>query len=175
MYMLGELGEPYVKVDATIRGLMRILTGDPVDAMESAKKIVGGTLSVDVSILVEIVRNRQYRSWSRIAAIYALGFLNEPSCARILISVMGSRDESSEVRSHAAEALGNMRASRAVPALAKILLGNEKTPLKKWCIYALSEIGNSKSQALLVKFAATKPRGKLAKELSLAFRRADRT
>ncbi len=158
--------------NVAVRVLMSILTGDPLDAMEAAKKIVNGAIKVDPDLLLLIVDNHQYKTWSRIAAIYALGFLNHPSSARSLIGIVGNTKEPSQVRSHAAESLGNMRAHSAIPTLARILSRRERASLKKWCVYALGEINTSKSNAVLKKFEATKPTGRVLKELMSAVRPA---
>ncbi|MGH9513754.1 MAG: HEAT repeat domain-containing protein [Terriglobales bacterium] len=117
------------------------------------------------TLLSEIASNESYKKWARIGAIYALGFLNHKASAKVLISILRKRSESLQVRSHAAEALGNMREDRASSTLGGILMSREPASLKKWCVYALSEIGTVRARAILKKFAATNPRGVLAREL----------
>ncbi|HJU18920.1 MAG TPA: hypothetical protein VJ770_20895 [Stellaceae bacterium] len=61
------------------QSLEPLFHGDPVEAMEAAKRIIGGQLAVDTAGLTAILRDRKSRKWARIAAIYSLGFLGERS------------------------------------------------------------------------------------------------
>lgn len=152
------------------RELQCILTGGPVEAIEAAKRIAGGAPTLRPSILIRIAGGGQYKKWSRIAAVYALGFVGYRASAGALIRILKNKREHSELRSHAAEALGNLRTGQAISGLESVLFGKEKSSLKSWCIYALSEINTAKARFTLVRFAKTKPRGKVAEELRSALR-----
>jgi HEAT repeat protein len=157
------------RLDITsFRSLALMLAGDPIQAMESAKKIIGGKVNIDPALLAEIASNKTYKKWSRIAAIYALGFVNYTPSAQELIRILGSRDEDSRLKDHAAEALGNMNEPRATAILARILRAKEKPHVKQSCIYALSQIGGSRAHSALKKFEATKPAGKIGMTLKQA-------
>jgi HEAT repeat protein len=159
--------EPGMKTSGTLttRILMRMLTGDPVEAMESAKEIIGLGTRVDPMLLKDIASNKIYKKWSRIAAVYALGFLAHKASAPALIRILQDQRENAQLRGHAAEALGNMRDPRAVLALGKILSADEHTSIKKWCVYALSEIGSDRAGSILKRFEATNPVAVLRREL----------
>ena len=149
----------------TTRLLMRMLTGDPVEAMESAKEVIGLGTRVNPMLLKDIASNKIYKKWSRIAAVYALGFLAHKASTSALIRILQDQRENTQLRGHAAEALGNMREPRAVLALGKVLWADDHTSVKKWCVYALSEIGSDRAGSLLKQFEATNPVGVLRREL----------
>ena len=157
----------------SFRSLALILAGDPIQAMESAKKVIGGKVNINPFLLAEIASNKTYRRWSRIAAIYALGFVNHKPSAQALIRILGSRDEDSRLKDHAAEALGNMNEPRATAMLGRILMAKEGPNVKRSCIYALSQIGGSKAHAALKKFQVTKPSGETGKTLKQALARLE--
>ena len=149
----------------TTRLLMRMLTGDPVEAMESAKEVIGLGTRVNPMLLKDIASNKIYKKWSRIAAVYALGFLAHKASTSALMRILQDQRENTQLRGHAAEALGNMREPRAVLALGKVLWADDHTSVKKWCVYALSEIGSDRAGSLLKQFEATNPVGVLRREL----------
>ncbi len=151
------------------RLLMRLLTGDPVEAMEAAKKIIGGKDGLAPILLSEVAENRKYKPWSRIGAVYALGFLEFKPGTPGLIRILHESKESLALRCHAAEALGNAQAVGAVAAIELVLMRDEPPSLKKWCIYALSQIGTSQAKTVLTRLKEGKPSGIVAKEISLAF------
>ncbi|MHB8217050.1 MAG: HEAT repeat domain-containing protein [Candidatus Sulfotelmatobacter sp.] len=157
-----------LKKDATAARLLRqLLTGDSTQAMESAKKMISIGARVDPAFLAAIASNSLLRQWSRIAAIYVLGFQIGAPGSDVLISILKNREESTQIRAHAAEALGNMQQNRACEGLRRILMSKESTALKKWSVYALSEIGSVRARSILREYAATKPTGVVAKELRL--------
>jgi hypothetical protein len=153
------------------RILLGMLTGDPMLAMESAKEVIGSPTAVEPSLLGEIASNKLYKKWSRIAAVYALGFLEHKGSATTLIRILKNPHEDPNLRGHVAEALGNMRERKATVELGKILFGRGQLPLKKWCIYALAEIGGNQAGSILRQFQATRPTGVAAKELKSALRK----
>ncbi|HWZ97807.1 MAG TPA: HEAT repeat domain-containing protein [Candidatus Dormibacteraeota bacterium] len=149
------------------RLLLAISGADPVQAIESAKRMVRSRRdSISASLLIDIAAKTCYRPWSRIAAVYALGLLNHEPSVRILVRILQDPSESIELRAHAAEALGNLGRERALPALRKILMSDQKLILRKWCIYAISEIGGTTARRILGRFAKTHPRGTLLDELN---------
>jgi HEAT repeat protein len=155
----------------SIRSVLQIVTGNPVDAMEAAKEIIRSRKPPSTVWLEEIAGNTSCRKWSRIAAVHALGFLGSKATSPVLIRILQSAREHPQLRAHAAEALGNLRESRALPSLRRILMSKERTDLKKWSIYAASEIGGPKARAILNQFAATNATRVLKKELKAALAR----
>jgi HEAT repeats len=153
------------------RLLLLLLTGDPTESMEAAKRIIGLRSGFDPALLGEIASNKAYRKWSRIAAIYATGFLRHRSSGRHLIKILEDTSEHNQLRCHSAEALGNLRDPRAVESLARILKRKGDPVLASWCIYALSEIGTSQARRCLKDYEAQRPTGRVAKELKLALTR----
>ena len=151
------------------RLLMRLLTGDPVEAMEAAKNIIGGKNGPAPVLLLEVAQDEKYKKWSRIGAVYALGFLGFKPSVPGLIRILEESREPLSLRCHAAEALGNAQDSRAVATIEQVLMRDEPASLKKWCIYALSQIGTSQARTVLTRVKEAKPRGIVAKEINLAF------
>ena len=149
------------------RILLRMLTGDPVEAMESAKKLIGSKVPPESALLEQIASERKYKKWSRIAAVYTLGVLSSRASVETLISILRDGSDDPQVRAHAAEALGNIRDKRAFPALREALLGKERASIKRWCIYALAEIGAERARPVLEELAATRPTGAVARELRM--------
>jgi HEAT repeat protein len=131
------------------QSLEPLLRGDPVEAMEAAKQIIGQKLAVDPVALEAILSDSKSRKWSRIAAIYSLGFLGERSAVPALLQILSDHRESIGVRAHAAEALGNIGEARAVPALAEILKHESSPSLRKSCTYALEEIDDPQARTAL--------------------------
>jgi HEAT repeat protein len=152
------------------RLLMLLLTGDPIEAMEAAKKIIGRSATVAPVLLLEVAQNKKYKMWSRIGAVYALGFLGLKLSVPRLIRILEESGEPLTLRCHAAEALGNVQDPRAVATLERILMQKEPPSLKKWCIYALAQIGTSRAKMILTRIKEQKPKGLIAKEINLAFR-----
>jgi HEAT repeat protein len=113
------------------QALEPLLRGAPVEAMEAAKQIIGEKLVVDPASLEAILSNRKSPKWSRIAAIYSLGFLGERLAVPALLKILSDHKEAIAVRAHAAEALGNIGAAEVVPALAEILKHESSPSLRK--------------------------------------------
>src|SRR6266700_199726 len=132
-----------------IQSLEPLLRGDPVEAMETAKQIIGHKLAVDPESLEAILLDKSSRKWVRIAAIYSLGFLGERSAVPALLSILSDRREPIGVRAHAAEALGNINDAAAVPNLARVLNEEASPSLRQWSIYALEEIDTPEARATL--------------------------
>lgn len=153
-----------MKPDVTIL-LVRVASGDPREAIEAAKRLIGLKASVDQIALIEIASRATYRKWARIAAVYVLGFRGDGRAAATLRKILASRAGHVQIRNYAAEALGNLGDARALSILGGILKRDEPPELKRWCVYALSEIGGHRARSLLERFEGTKPSGKLRQEL----------
>jgi HEAT repeat protein len=150
---------------------LHICSGDPERAMEAAKLLIGMPEDIHLTRgLSFLVANQDYKDWSRIAAAYVLGFVPpsaETAHPRILRQVLRDKRNSVRVRTHVAESLGNLRDIEATPLLKQLLFNpEESTSVRKWCIYALSEIGSAESRQVLNTFEQTKPSGVLAAEMS---------
>jgi HEAT repeat protein len=139
-----------------------LLHGDPVEAMETAKQIIGGKLVVDSAGLAAILLDRKSRKWARIAAIYSLGFLGERSTIPTLTSILSDRSEPISIRAHAAEALGNIGDAEAVPALAQVLQDEVSPSLRRSSIYALEEIDHPAARAALDRVRQQRSRSRRA-------------
>lgn len=154
----------------TLDPILELLSDDPSRSMEAAKRLIGMPPVPAIALRLAFIAARpEYRDRSRIAAAYALGFY--PISARsshqfVLREILQNRANSVRIRTHAAEALGNLGDREAVEFLREIMMDDrESTTLRKWCIFALSEIGTPNSQRALVDFAKTKPNGVLASEI----------
>jgi HEAT repeat protein len=149
---------------------LEICSGDAQRSMEAAKRLIGVPENAFLTeSLAALVSTSDYKDWSRIAAAYVLGFVPLSSASehrRTLRNVLRNPVNSARVRTHVAEALGNLRDEQATPLLKQLLLNREeKTSVRRWCIYALSEIGSKESLHALNTFARTKPHGILAAEM----------
>jgi len=118
-----------------------LFNDDPIESMETAKKIIGGYMKVDSAELAEIAQDNNIKKWSRIAAIYALGFLGEEKFAPILRNILADVTNGVDIRSHAAEALGNIGDRDAAMLLKDILGHAANLALRESCQYALEELG----------------------------------
>jgi HEAT repeat protein len=118
-----------------------LTSGDPVENMETAKKVIGGDADIDNVTLSKVAENKSLGKWPRIAAIYALGFAaGAAGYAGLFRRILSDEREDPEIRSHAAEALGNLRDRNAVMLL-KDILGHASDPaLLASCRYALGEL-----------------------------------
>src|ERR1700693_2154338 len=124
--------------NTTIRFL---LSDDPVESMETAKKIIGGTAALDNVSLSKIAGDKDIGKWPRIAAIYALGFApGAGDYAPTFRRILSDEKEDPEIRSHAAEALGTIGDREAVVILKAVLGHAPPEPLRESCEYALEEL-----------------------------------
>jgi hypothetical protein len=86
-----------------------ILTGDPVEAMEAAKRLISKNERRQIDRLMSIAAHRHNPLWSRIAAIYTLGFIDEAAVSlNTLRSLAYDRTEHALVIEHAREAMDNL-------------------------------------------------------------------
>ena len=120
---------------------MAIFPDDPVEAMETAKAIIGGQVHADSAELIAIAQDRSQPKWSRIAAIYTLGFTGARNGTAPLRGILGDTQNDAELRSYAAEALGNLHDRNATMLLKDILGHGPQPELRQSCEYALEEIG----------------------------------
>lgn len=119
---------------------MRQISDDPAECMEWAKQVVGGNAPYDEAALVTLVRDKASNKWPRIAAIYALGLLGSDAVSPPIRAILADPAEDETVRSHAAEALGNLGDRDAVRLLRDVLGSDPGPPLRESCEYALSEL-----------------------------------
>ena len=149
-----------------------ILTGDAIEAIEAAKRLISAD-AADAAKLRAISVNRRNNIAARVAAIYALGFAdNEQIAGAALQEIVADREDDEECRAHAAEALAHLGPPGTIALLEKILATGDDSPqVKRWCVYALGEIGGPKARNALTKFAKTKPTGAIADELRMALAR----
>lgn len=160
------------KVDVGLaRLLIRVASGDPVDAIEAAKLIIASRDTRSVPVLLDIAVGEIYGKWARIASVYALGLMGDRRCSPQLARVFEDSSESVAVRSHAAEAVGNLRDGRAVAALRRGFL-DPTVPLavKRSVVYALSQIGGRAAVSSLREFERGDIPGRLGRELSATVR-----
>lgn len=88
------------------------------------------------------------------AAAYALGWLEVPDTIPALRAAALDAHLDVEVRGHATEALGVMKAREAVPDLVA-LLSHESPELRYWAAYSLGQIGDPASIPELERVAAS--------------------
>jgi HEAT repeat protein len=120
--------------------LLTLLQGSPAVAMEVAKAIIGDKIKVDHNLLADIAADKSIPKWSRIAAIYALGFVAGDGFTVSLRKILADDTDDAIVRGHAAEALGNLQ-DRASISLLRDILGHKPPPeLSESCSYALQEL-----------------------------------
>jgi HEAT repeat protein len=113
---------------------------DPIQCMEWAKQIVGGKAPYDEPTLLMLAQNSASGEWPRIAALYVLGLVGSRDVCPLIRNLLADPGESEAVRSHAAEALGNLGDRESVGLLHDILQAEPGLPLRESCEYALGEI-----------------------------------
>jgi HEAT repeat protein len=116
------------------------LFAEPADAMEFAKRIIGGTAKVNQRDFAAIAKDKAHPKWTRVAAIYALGLIGARRQAPSLRRIVGDHGDDPFVRAHAAEALGNIGDRRAPDLLISILATHPPPELRESCEYALREL-----------------------------------
>ena len=120
--------------------LSPMISGDPVEAMEIAKQIVGGDIPVAPRVLGPIAADGQQPKWTRIAAIYALGFLGNRNFLPELRAILSDAKIDGEIRSYAAEALGNIKDKDSINLLRDVIINHAAGELLESCNYALNEM-----------------------------------
>jgi HEAT repeat protein len=112
---------------------------DPTEAMEFAKKLIGGKEHVDKQALLTIGLDKTNPKWTRIAAVYALGFVGGNLAPRVR-GILQDENDDPDIRGHAAEALANLGDKAAIELLRDILGHHPPTELRASCEYALQEL-----------------------------------
>src|ERR1700730_6794873 len=87
---------------------MPLLFSDDPGSMETAKKIIGGHLEAEPAELARIAQDKDVGKWPRIAAMYTLGFLGNREFSSVLRHILADSSNDLDIRSYAAEALGNI-------------------------------------------------------------------
>ena len=150
--------------------MMELLTGDRERAVEAAKQLIAVPSEIDPEFLTKIVIDPEYKVWSKVMASYVLGFIplrQTSGHQHVLRDTVADRGIDVRVRTHAAEALGNLRDPESASVLRERLLDpKESRRVRKWCIYALGEVASVEALEALKSFAETRPRGVLAQELA---------
>ena len=113
---------------------------DPTEAMEFSKRLIGGKEHADKQALLAIGLNKTNPKWTRIAAIYALGFVGTYNSAPRLRNILQDGDDDPDVRGHAAEALANIGDKMAIDLLRDVLGHQPPAELRTSCEYALQEL-----------------------------------
>jgi HEAT repeat protein len=91
---------------------MSIFTGEPVEDMEIAKRLIGQFPRVDYASLMAIAADQRQPQSARIAAIYTLGLTDEKRQSQATLRhISGNPREPADVRDHAAEALESITPS----------------------------------------------------------------
>jgi HEAT repeat protein len=91
--------------------------------------------------LAEVGVTKTNPKFTRIAAIYAAGFVGGDHLATIFQDILRDETDDVDVRGHAAEALGNIRDQTAITLLQNVLEHEPPTELRVSCEYALHELG----------------------------------
>jgi HEAT repeat protein len=119
---------------------MPLLFSDDPESMETAKKIIGGHLEAEPAELVRIAEGKDVGKWPRIAAMYTLGFLGNTKFAPVLSKILADSSNDLDIRSYAAEALGNIGDPEAATLLKRVLRDAPPAALRESCQYALEEL-----------------------------------
>ncbi len=98
---------------------------------------------------INIVRQKEYASSSRLNAILYMVEKFEPICLPVLEEILNDADEEADVRSAAALALGKVGGERAVDLL-KQLAQNEPPPVKTYSLQALGMSGREEVVPVLL-------------------------
>jgi HEAT repeat protein len=147
------------------RDLNTILLNDAVEAFEAAKRLIASG-RVDPNALVAIATDKRNGMWSRRAATYTLGFVDRKSKSAIaLLSIISDKGDDPEVRAYAAEALAHLKSSKILPVMEQILMSDDSSTVKRWCIFALGVIDSEEARGLLERVARTNPTGEVMAEL----------
>jgi hypothetical protein len=84
-----------------------IRDGEPVEAFEAAKRIIGYLFPHDTELLtklVEVAENKGEKLWARVASIYTLGFIDTDAVTESRLRVLlDDPDEPPEIRDYVFE------------------------------------------------------------------------
>ncbi len=160
-----------IQTDVVVH-VMELLTGEKIRSIEAAKLLIAHPELVDPDLLAKVIVDPGYKLWSKIMSAYVLGFVPMDAKTKhhwVLRKTLADGHASVQLRAHAAEALANLKDTGAAALFRERLLDErESTSVRKWCIYALAELGTSSARAALKSFASTRPQGTLAQELKSA-------
>jgi HEAT repeat protein len=120
-----------------------MIEGTPIESMEIAKQIIGAKIKVDPAALASIAANKEFRKGTRIAAVYALGLIGEPTHAGSLKQIVSDQADDIDVREHAAEALGNIHDPTSLDLLREVLAAEKNLALRASCEFAIRELAKS--------------------------------
>jgi hypothetical protein len=83
-----------------------IFSGNDIEDMEIAKRLIANHANVNLSKLIAIAKDRAQPQSARIAAIYTLGFTDDNGLSRsTLIQISQNSNEPAEIREYATEAV----------------------------------------------------------------------
>lgn len=140
--------------ESSLRDELEVVTQTATDASliwESTKALVA--LGASSHFFVELLTESQLEE-RRKAAIWALGSYSDIGISARLIEIVLSRDESTEIRSLAAESLGYIADRSAFESLS--FLVNEDDPeLRYWGAFALGNLGDRRAVPILEHMAET--------------------
>jgi hypothetical protein len=108
--------------------------------MEAAKVVIGKHATELSRDLMKVAAAKVLGDWNRISAIYALGFLLPIGNSDEIVSILLDETNSPEIRSHAAEAIGNIRDSGAIPGIKAAMHNGVPKSVVESCEYALLEM-----------------------------------
>src|SRR5207244_13368292 len=92
----------------TAREIDVILAGDPIEAIEAAKRLISAD-AIDASALTAVAVNKKNKTAARVAAIYALSFSDgDAIAAPAPADLVPDRHDDEERRAHHAEALAQI-------------------------------------------------------------------
>ena len=128
---------------------MPLFSDDP-ESMETAKQIIGGHLEVAPAELLKIAQDKNAGKWPRIAAMYTLGFLGDKTCSPALRHILSDSSNDLDIRTYAAEALGNIGDQESATLLKKVLRDAPPAALRESCEYALEELEATKASPSVV-------------------------
>jgi HEAT repeat protein len=98
---------------------------------------------------INIVRQKEYATVSRLNAILYMVEKFEPSCLPVLEEILNDPQEEADVRSAAALALGKVGGERAMDVL-KQMVQNEPPPVKTYSLQALGLLGRAEVVPVLL-------------------------
>jgi HEAT repeat protein len=131
-----------------LAAVIAICVGNPGETIEAAKFLISRPNFKEFWLLERVLLEKSAAPWTRISAAYALGLSKRRRSARALILVLRDRANSNRLRSHAAEALGNLNAKAALQTFAEII-PTSRGALRKSIIYSLNEIGGRRAHDIL--------------------------
>lgn len=98
---------------------------------------------------INIVRQKEYPSSSRLSAILYMVEKFEPMCLPVLEEILNDPQEEADVRSGAALALGKLGGERAFEIL-KEMASSENATIKNYSVQALGYLGREESVPVLL-------------------------